>query len=189
MSDIHIEREWAFPSRWTFEIGPIKELIESEMSDGLWIDPFAGKHSPADVTNDLNPEMNADYTLEATEFLKMFDDSEVDGGILLDPPYNATQVKRLYDDIGRDIRQNDTNSAFYARPRDEASRILSTGAKAISFGWNSNGLSESRGFYKKRILLVAHGSARNDTICVVEVKENDVMYEDPDIENASEVSW
>jgi len=189
MSEVYLEREWAFPSRWTFDIPPIEELLDQEMDDGVWIDPFAGKNSPADITNDLHSERVTDYTMEATEFLGMFDNGEIDGGILLDPPYNATQVKRLYEDIGRDIRQNDTNSAFYGRPRDEASRILSKGAKAISFGWNSNGVGKSRGFIKKRILLVAHGSARNDTICTVELKDEKVTYEEAESSPASEVDW
>jgi hypothetical protein len=169
---MHIERTFAMPNRWTFEITPISNLLEQEMDDGLWIDPFAGKNSPADITNDLNPEINTDYTKKADNFLSMFDENEVGGGILLDPPYNATQLKRLYDKIDVDIEQNDTNSNFYARPRNHAERILQRGAKAISFGWNSVGVGKTRGFKKQRILLVCHGSSRNDTIVVVETNGN-----------------
>jgi hypothetical protein len=165
---MNIERKFAMPSRWTFEIKPIEELLKEEIDSGLWVDPFAGKNSPADVTNDLNPELDTDYTKKADDFLSMFDKNEVDGGILLDPPYNATQLKRLYDDLDIDINQNDTNSRFYSKPRDHASRILDKNAKAISFGWNSVGIGKTRGFIKERILLVCHGSSRNDTIVVVE---------------------
>jgi len=166
---INIHREWSMPSRWTFEIDAVDGFLQRHISDGLWIDPFSGKNSPADITNDLNPEIDTDYTLPADEFLKRFDENEVDGGIILDPPYNATQLKRLYDEIDIDIEQNDTNASFYARPRDHAKRILQSGAKALSFGWDSNGCGKGRGFVKDEILLVAHGSCRNDTICVAEL--------------------
>jgi hypothetical protein len=32
------------------------------------------------------------------------------------------------------------------------------------------GICKSRGFTMKRILLVPHGGAKNDTICTVEIK-------------------
>jgi len=166
-----IEREWCMPSRWTFEITAIQDFLQEELTDGLWVDPFAGKNSPANITNDLNPSVDTDYTLKADEFLSQFEENEVDGGIILDPPYNATQLKRLYDDLDIDVNQNDTNSRFYARPKDHAERILATGAKALTFGWSSNGVGKTRGFRKDRILLVCHGSSRNDTICVSEVKQ------------------
>jgi hypothetical protein len=177
-----IERTFAMPSRWTFEVGPISDLLEKEMDGGLWVDPFAGKNSPADITNDLNPEVNTDYTMKADKFLSTFDENEVDGGILLDPPYNATQLKRLYDDLDINISQNDTNSKFYSRPRDHAERILDKGAKSISFGWNSVGVGKTRGFEKQRILLVCHGSSRNDTIVVVETNDsNDTVKEEDSV--------
>ena len=66
---IRIERVWAMPSAWTFTIKPIKELLIEEVTDGLWCDPFAGENSPAQVTNDINPERKATYHLDALEFL------------------------------------------------------------------------------------------------------------------------
>jgi len=165
---VQIKREWCMPSRWTFEINAISTFLDREINSGKWIDTFAGKNSPADITNALTPEIDTDYTLKADEFLSKFDENEIDGGIILDPPYNATQLKRLYDEIGVDIEQNDTNSRFYARPKDHAERILQTGAKALTFGWSSTGVGKTRNFEKQKILLVCHGSCRNDTICVSE---------------------
>lgn len=51
---ILIERKWAMPNRWTFTIPPVRQLLQEELTEGMWIDPFAGKTSPAGVTNDLN---------------------------------------------------------------------------------------------------------------------------------------
>jgi hypothetical protein len=53
---------------------------------------------------------------------------------------------------------------------DEIARVVRPRGKVISFGWNSNGMGEGRGFKKLKILLVYHGGAHNDTICVVEQK-------------------
>jgi len=50
---IDFKRFWAMPNKWTFTIKPIKELLAEEIN-GYWIDPFAGKNSPASLTNDLD---------------------------------------------------------------------------------------------------------------------------------------
>ena len=54
---VKIERIWAMPNKNTFDIKPIKNLIQEELDkDELWIDPFANKNKFAKITNDLNPE-------------------------------------------------------------------------------------------------------------------------------------
>jgi len=168
MNNVEIRREWAMPSRWTFDIDPLREIVERELDSGLWVDPFAGKSNLADITNDIDPENTTDYSLRATEFLQRFNSGEVDGGVIFDPPYSATQLKRLYTDIDIEVKQNDTNGGFYGRNKDEIQRVCSPGATVVSFGWNSTGMANSRDFKKREILMVCHGSSRNDTICVVE---------------------
>ena len=37
-SEIQIDRVWAMPNKNTFEIKPIRALIDEEMTDGVWID-------------------------------------------------------------------------------------------------------------------------------------------------------
>jgi len=165
---VELRREWSMPSRWTFDIDPIRELVEGEVGSGLWIDPFAGKSKIADITNDINPDRDTDYTMKAVEFLQQFDENEIDGGVIFDPPYSATQLKRLYGDLDIDVSQNDTNGGFYGRNKDEVERVCAPGATVIYFGWDSGGIGKTREFEKREILLVSHGSSRNDTICVVE---------------------
>jgi len=46
--------------------------------------------------------------------------------------------------------------------------ILADNAVVLSFGWNSAGMGEKRGFEIIEILLCAHGGGHNDTICVAE---------------------
>lgn len=163
-----IERKWSMPSKWTFSIPPIRTLIEEEKTDGLWIDPFAGKYSPANITNDLNPQRDTTYHMDALAFLKTFANESVDG-VFLDPPYSPRQVKECYDSIGLNIGW-DGRSTFWSDIKDEISHILKPGGKVLCFGWNSMGCGKTRGFEMNRILLVAHGGAINDTICTVEIK-------------------
>lgn len=63
-----------------------------------------------------------------------------------------------------------TQASYWSRMKDEIARILSPEGLCISFGWNSNGIGKKRGFEILEILLVAHGGAHNDTICMVEKK-------------------
>ena len=50
-----IQRIWAMPTKWTFTIFPIKELLKEEVIGSFWVDPFAGENGAlyADYTNDI----------------------------------------------------------------------------------------------------------------------------------------
>ena len=100
---MRIDRIWAMPNKWTFQIPPIAALLKEEMTGGIWIDPFAGKSSPAHIKNDLNPKCSAAYHMDALEFLKLFDNDSADG-ILYDPPYSPRQVRECYDNIDGNIK-------------------------------------------------------------------------------------
>ena len=165
-----IERKWAMPNRWTFKIKPIADLLREEMEGGIWVDPFAGEHSPANITNDLNPERPTMYHMDAIDFLRTFEDDSVDG-VLYDPPYSQRQVKECYDGIQVGLKW-DGRTTFWSESKNEVARIVKPTGKVICFGWNSMGLGEKRGFKMQRILLVPHGGSRNDTICTVEVKQD-----------------
>ena len=167
---MRIERAWAMPNRNTFEIKPIKALLEEEMTGGVWIDPFANRSKLATITNDLNPEYDTDYHLDALEFLKRFDDESVDG-VLYDPPFSPRQVSECYKGFGKEVTTETTQASFWGNQKKEIARIVKPGGMCISFGWNSGGCGKKNGFYITRILLIPHGSHHNDTIVTVEVKE------------------
>ena len=169
-----IERKWAMPSRWTFTIKPIKELLAQECGNGMftkgmWCDPFAGRNSPAEITNDLNPKNPARYHMDALDFLKMQGDEQFDG-VLFDPPYSPRQIKECYENIGMEMGADKTRMDFWSKCKDEIARITKPGGKVICFGWNSMGLGKNRGFEMTNILLVPHGASKNDTITTVEIK-------------------
>jgi hypothetical protein len=161
---VKIERKWAMPNLWTFTIKPIKELLAEEVT-GLSCDPFAGRNSPADVTNDLVEK--AGSNLDALTFLKGLPDKHFDT-VLYDPPYSITQAKKYGSKTFCSMK-------YWADCKNEVARILKDGGKAICFGWTSMGLGKGRGFEMQRILLVPHGGSKNDTIVTVEIKQSSAI--------------
>ena len=179
---IKFSRVWAMPSAWTFTIHPIKVLLDKYVGNGNgWVDPFAGKNSPAQFTNDMNPEMANFYTqkpktypvhyhfiMEAIDFAKQ-GDKKFDG-ILFDPPYSFRQISEHYKMLGQKATQMQTSMAFYEKVKSSFADRIKPAGYAISFGWNSNGFGKARGFKIVEIMLVAHGGSKNDTIVTVEKK-------------------
>jgi hypothetical protein len=164
-----INRVFGKLSHATFTIKPIREFVMRYVGDGkLWFDPFAGANSPAESTNDWNPEMPTDLHLPAEEAVKL-----VEGplrGVIFDPPYSYRQVTEHYKAVGRKATQRDTSYNFYRRVMEPLAEEIEIGGYALSFGWNSNGFGKSLGFEKVEILLVGHGGHHNDTICLAERK-------------------
>ena len=81
-------RVWEMPNSNTFDIKCIRKLIDKyHFKDMVSIDPFANKCKLAKVTNDLNPEYDTDYHLDAVDFLKQFEDNSIDF-VFYDPPYS-----------------------------------------------------------------------------------------------------
>lgn len=163
---MEINRVWSMPNKNTFDIKPIKEFIYKH-KQGYIIDPYANKNRIADVTNDLNPEYDTDYHMDALDFLKMFKDSSVDT-VLYDPPYSPRQVAECYHQFGYEVTMETTQTSFYSKQSAELSRIVKPGGIVLSFGWHSGGIGKKYGFEIEEILLVAHGGHHNDTICVME---------------------
>lgn len=166
-----IDRIWAMPNKETFKIKPIKDLINKQVnSNQMIIDPFANNSKIATVTNDLNPDFNTDFHLDAFDFLKMFDNNSIDV-VLYDPPYSTRQVSESYKNIGKEVTALDTSANWRKKHLDEIQRILKPNGIAICFGWNTNGVGKTRGFEMVEVLIVAHGGSHNDTLCTVEIKK------------------
>jgi len=159
------------PNSETFTIKPIGELVQEELTEGLWIDPFCGHNSPASVRNDLNPKIaEAEHHMDAIDFLKTFGDESVDG-VLFDPPYSPRQIAECYKSVGMDTQKGlRTRANFWSDCKIEIARITKPNAKVICCGWNSMGIGINRGFVMTRLLLVPHGGFHNDTIVTVEIK-------------------
>ena len=166
-----ITKTWAMPNGNTFIIKPIKEFVVSEVKSGLVIiDPFANSCKYGTITNDLNPEFDTTYHMDALEFLKMLPDESADV-VLFDPPYSITQASELYKAFGKEkLEVNVANMKYWSLCKDNVARILKKGGMCLCFGWNTNGLGKNRGFEMTEILIVSHGGSKNDTLCTKERK-------------------
>ena len=187
----NVSKTWAMPNGKTFKIKPIEDLIGRYRSiigepyiDNppekklLVLDPFANEASIRTlflddrfkyISNDLDPQYDTDYHMDALDFMKKFPDSCA-SLVLFDSPYSMRQVSECYKKLGRTVTATDTSNKTFGDFKKEIARITKIGGYVLSFMWNSNGIGNSLGFEQKEILLVAHGSMHNDTICTVEQK-------------------
>ncbi len=172
-----INRRWAIPNPNTFTIKPIYNLIKRVFDSAEYtftfkaVDPFC-RNSPFKsfcVTNDIDKNIQADYHIDALEFLRGFGDNSVDI-LLFDPPYSPRQVSECYKSAGVNVNMETTQSSFWSKLKVEASRIVKQNGAVISCGWNSGGIGKKYGFEIREILLVPHGGAHNDTIVTLDIK-------------------
>ena len=171
-----IRREWCMPNSNTFRIKPIENIVIKyiESCQGLSVDPFANTSRIANITNDLNPEYDTDYNMDAIDFLCMFDTESVDL-VLYDPPYSLRQVSECYKGVGVEVTMETTQASWNAKHKAEIKRILKPNGIAMCFGWNSNGIGGSE-MELVELLLVAHGGQHNDTIVTVERKIQSYLF-------------
>lgn len=163
-------RVWEMPNSNTFDIKVIYKLIHKYLKPEFEsIDPFANKSKLAKITNDLNPEMNTDFHLDAVDFLKQFDNNSLDF-VFYDPPYSLRQVSECYKNVGISVTTETTQSNWRTKHINQISRIVKPNGLVMCFGWNSSGIGIKRGFELIEVMLVAHGGSHNDTICTVERK-------------------
>lgn len=162
-------RVWAMPSADTFDIPPIagfvqKYLLQSKVS----VDPFARNKRWATYTNDLNPETAAYDHMDAEDYCVMLAAHGIKPDLVIfDPPYSPGQVAEVYKSVGekRD-GSGGRNGELYARVRRAIAIMSGQNTIVLSFGWNSAGMGAGWEIFE--LLLVAHGGAHNDTICMAE---------------------
>ena len=76
----------------------------------------------ANITNDLDPQYDTDWHLDAEEFLKRFDDESVDT-VLYDPPFSSRQVSECYKKFGMTVNRETTQNSYWRRQKEQISRI------------------------------------------------------------------
>lgn len=166
-----INKVWAMPNARTFTIDPIKSFVEREVvRGGIIVDPFANECRYGTIRNDINPQFDTEYHLDALQFLEMLKADSADL-VLYDPPYSITQATELYKSFGRDqLTLSVANMQYWASIKNAIARVLKVGGRVISCGWNTNGLGKGRGFEMLEILIVSHGGSKNDTLVTLEQK-------------------
>ena len=175
--NMKITREWAMPNKNTFSIKPIAGLIHRYYTPDIFsIDPFANQNRIATLTNDLDEQYNTNYHVDAVDFLDIFYTESIDL-VLFDPPFTPRQVAESYKRLGKTVNTETTQMSYWGNLKDKIARIVKGNGVVISCGWNSNGVGKKRGFKIIEILLVAHGSAHNETIVTVEKKAQETLKE------------
>jgi 16S rRNA G966 N2-methylase RsmD len=152
-------------ARYTFEVPKIKKQVEKTCK-GKTLNLFAGQIGlKADETRvDMDKNMPADYHMTAEEFLKMAISKGLKyDTVVLDPPYNVRKSREKYN--GRYI-------GCFTKLKDSIAKIVANNGIVMTFGYNTAGLTQSRGFKKIAIWVIYHAGDYNDTLCVVEQKVN-----------------
>ena len=158
--------EWSMPNRWTFQIPCIGAFVARNLH-GLKcvVDPFAGQSGFATHRNDI-----AISKRDSREWLDELITQGIQAdGVLFDPPYSPRQISECYKEAGLPVGMKDTqNAVLYADIRQRLDQVLKPGGIALCFGWQSSGFGKR--YATEEIMLVQHGGAHNDTICVAQRK-------------------
>jgi len=169
---ISFNRFWDMPSSDTFDVLSIGNFVKKYLRESkISIDPFARNKRWATYTNDLNPETLAEYHMDAEDFCKMLQKKGVMADLIIfDPPYSPTQMKQCYDSIGIEHSDGGMNSRLYARVRKAFDPMVIKDGIVLTFGWNTHGMMTQRTYEIIEIMIICHGQAHNDTICMAERK-------------------
>lgn len=124
--------------RWTFQTKKVRDVLLPYL-DGRVLNAFAGKTHLADykrgiseVRNDLNPEIDADYHLDAADLGERFDDESFDV-VVLDPPFDQSQADEHYGSMhARDMGD----------VRKAVAPLVKRGGRIVEFGWNLWGAAD-----------------------------------------------
>lgn len=172
MTAITYSRVFAMPNSDTLSVAVMRDFARKHLMAGQRsVDPFARNCRLATVTNDLNPETAAQYHMDAVEFCEMLAaKGEQFDVAIFDPPYSPRQISECYNQVGRECSMEDTQSSFWRKCRDALDPIVKPNGLVVSYGWNTNGMGLGRGYQIEDVMLVSHGGAHNDTICMAERK-------------------
>jgi len=151
------------PNRYTFKQPKLKKWVE-EHCEGKTLNLFAGlvKLNIDEIRVDVDPEMPADHYYDAYEFVcKCKEDGTKFDTILLDPPYNLRKSREKYE--GRYI-------GSFTKIKNVLPDILNDNGVVITLGYDTVGMSKSRGFKKEHVCIICHSGDHNDTLCLKERK-------------------
>lgn len=142
------------------------------------VDIFARNRRWATYTNDLNPETKAEYHMDAADFCEMLVAKGIRADLIIfDPPYSPTQMKECYDGIGIKHSDGGSNVKLYARVRRAFEPLVKVGGVVLTFGWNTHGMMTCRDYTREELLVVCHGQAHNDTLCLAERRVQGSLFE------------
>lgn len=145
--------------RYTFSVKAIRNWVE-QTCEGRVLNLFAGltKLAVDEIRNDLDPDMPAEFHLDALAFLRGWTGKKFNT-ILLDPPYAYRKSMEFYKGIV---------CSPFRQLKDAIADCLEPGGLVITFGYHSVVMGRNRQFQLERLALFSHGGAIHDTIAAVE---------------------
>ena len=164
---MRIELKYGFPSKNTFSISQFRERILEYMTDGVWLDIFARSmplkpyipQSVDYVSNDLNTEFDTDYHLDFREFVDLMSEKYSDiTGVLYDPPFSNTMIKKHYDNLKFDWKGHN----FYYFMTRTVQKLQPK--YMIVFGWHCDIIKD---YELVDVLILRHGDYRHSTFMAV----------------------
>lgn len=155
-------------SRWTFEYTPAREIVERH-AHGRALNACAGRtkldYEGEIVRNDLNPEIDADYHLDAVDLADHFGAGAFDT-VIFDPPFDEEQAQAKYDGI---------HAGDVCAARQGFNEIIRPRGRVISFGWNSWGMRSFDAFERVETVLLQRGPLHRDVIVTVDQRVLDSL--------------
>lgn len=151
------------PKRYTFQMPLLKQWIEDHC-EGKVLNLFAGivLLNVDETRNDIDTECPADYHMDVYEFIAMAKEKGMKfDTIVADPPYNMRKSREKYE--GRWI-------GHFTKVKNQISDLLNDGGVIISLGYDSVGMSRSRGFRKEALCTVCQNGDHQDIQVIMERK-------------------
>ena len=140
------------------------------LKDTIIIDPFARNCELATITNDINPDTNANYCMDALDFLCMLP-SEMADIVIFDPPFSRTQNKRKYGEIANVY----TKPGYVKKCMLQIIRILKPNGVLMKLGYNST--RHLPALELNKLYIVNFGGNRNDVIVSIWInKQKPLSY-------------
>jgi len=151
--------------RWTFDCRPVKKRVQSHLQ-GRVLNATAGKtrlnHSGGEiVTNDINPNIETDYTEDVVELNQLFAPKSF-GSVIFDPPFDSDEADKVY---------QGWHASNYAAAREALAPLVKPGGVLIECGWNSHGIAAAAdGWSRDALYLYQRGPNRPDVFMAVDRK-------------------
>ena len=148
-------------NKYTFKSRTILAWVEEHCKSKMVLNLFAGQtilSGCSEVRNDVDITMNANYHLDALDFVNTWKGYPFDV-IILDPPYAYRKSMEMY---------NGHKNSRFNQVKNQLISILKSDGEVITFGYHSISMGMIRGFSISEILLMSHGGAIHDTIATVE---------------------
>jgi hypothetical protein len=149
--------------RWTFRDPAPKEVAERYL-EGETLNPFAGEveldHTGQVHRNDIDPDRNAEYHMDAVEFVRRYEPSSI-GSIVHDPPWSEHQAESTYS-------QNELGNI--QELVEEYHRVLVDGGRVIHLGYTTTCMPGRLEYDREAVHVVQPFGRRNAYLITVDRK-------------------